>query len=84
MAGRVTEEGLKEVVVEYAGSRFRAYLDAASGLLLCPICRRARLASPEDLVAHILAHATRTLDMRREPPKREHGAASESSSEEEG
>lgn len=72
---------MKEVIVEFSGSRFRAFIDTSSGLLVCPICRRTRVASPEDLVAHILAHAMKDLDKRREPPQRAH-ATSEASSEE--
>ncbi|ADL19597.1 hypothetical protein ASAC_1192 [Acidilobus saccharovorans 345-15] len=76
------EQGnLKEVTVEFSGSRFRAFIDTSSGLLVCPICRRTRVTSPEDLVAHILAHAMKSLDKRREPPQRAH-VTSESSSEE--
>ncbi len=63
-------EELQEVVVEYAGSRFRALRERGTGLLVCPVCRRARFASPADLIAHLVAHAKGTLDKRRQPPSR--------------
>ncbi len=74
------EQDLKEVVVEFAGSRYRAFIEAGSGLLVCPLCRKGRFATPEDLAAHIVAHAKGLLDKRREPPQRIH--ESKGSSEE--
>ncbi|MGC9071615.1 MAG: hypothetical protein ACP5HK_02825 [Acidilobus sp.] len=65
-------EDLEEVIVEYAGSRVRAYRDRQDGLLVCPICRRSKFTTPTDLLAHIVAHAKGTLEKRRQPPSRAH------------
>lgn len=49
-----------EVVVEYRGSRIKAYRDRSSGLLACPICglqdRASYFFSVDDLFNHIIAH----------------------------
>ncbi len=66
----MSEAELQEVLVEYAGSRVRALKERETGLLVCPICRRARFATPSDLLAHLVAHAKGTLDKRRQPPSR--------------
>ena len=74
------QQELEEVVVEYEGQRYMALRDKASGLLVCPICRRARFATPADLTAHILAHAKGILDRRRPPPERAPRSAERESS----
>ena len=66
----MSDAGLEEVLVEYAGSRVRAFRERETGLLVCPICRKARFAAPPDLLAHMVAHAKGTLDKRRQPPTR--------------
>jgi len=70
-------EEVEEVIVEYAGSRVRALKEKSTGLLLCPICRRARFSTPEDLLAHMVAHAKGTLEHRRQPPSRSAQAGEE-------
>ncbi|MGC9210303.1 MAG: hypothetical protein ACP5FT_03465 [Acidilobus sp.] len=70
---------LEEVIVEYAGSRVRAYRDKEDGMLVCPICRRSKFATPADLLAHMVAHAKGTLDKRRQPPSRARASGEEES-----
>jgi hypothetical protein len=44
------------VVVEYAGSLFRARKVNGS-LLECPVCRSALFYSEKDLIRHVIGHA---------------------------
>ncbi len=62
--------GDEEEVVEYRGSIVRA--PVRDGYYVCPLCGEALLATPKDLMRHLVAHARGLLDLRRPVPSRRH------------
>ena len=52
----VGHDSEKEVIVDYAGSLFRAHKVRGS-LYACPICKSALFYNEKDLIRHIVSHA---------------------------
>lgn len=67
MGGKRWDKSYDDIIIEYKGSVIRAKTDGI--LFYCPLCNFTALTE-KDLIFHVIAHATGTIDKRKPIPRR--------------